>query len=592
MKIQQILRVGLTSTLCSLLIAPPPLYAQIDEMTPRLDQAVQVTEVSEESAGLSSEVGQVESTLPLQATDPTETTSQPRLAVEPDPPTKFSRQQVETLPTSTPELEPVVQPLPSPVVANDPVLISSFKFSQGRGFDYIELFNTSDQIVEVGSLSLRLLYSDATTDYECNLQLDGYMLAEKYLSLAASPVGEILSLPACQQPGGLLFDREIQVLRGETVVESVRILEGDMNSSVESRAWERRGWTGTYREGVLADDFKLSTRPDTVFTSQLYAPPEDPQLEIAEIMIQPKLCSPADPSVACGTYIKFRNHRQVDVDLSLYRLRSAQRDEQPSQYNTSSLTGIVPAGGFLVVSTDSQAAPLALDKSEAAVWLEDKYGVIGYSNPMTPYQKADSTAYRGLVWALDVSDDTWKWGVANPGESQTVFMIPGQGGLAASQDDLTPCRQDQYRNPATNRCRLISTTESELTPCKAGQYRSPETNRCRSVSTASASLTPCNANQYRNPETNRCRAVATTSGLKACPAGQERNPATNRCRKAASSQVPVADFAPELAKGTATVFAAWWALGGVVAAGLAWAGWEYRYEIRRSVGQLLARGKS
>lgn len=583
MKIQQAWRVTLTSTVCSLLIMPLPLYAETDDRAPSSFPANQSLPLSESNQGNqpingASEQTQKPSISSSATVDPAK--SEPP---QPSAPNPYNQITVQSTP----------MPLPSPVVANDSILISSFKFSQGRGFDYIELFNTSTNAIEVSTLSLRMLYSDATTDYECRLQLDGYILGESYLSFAANPSGDILLLPTCSQSTSLLFSRELQVLRGETVVESVRILDSDMPMSVESRAWERRGWTSTYREGDLAGDFKLSTRPDIVYTSQLYAPPADPSLEIIEVLIQPQLCSPAELGLKCRSYVKLRNPTLADIDLSLFRLRSAQRDEAPSTFNTSSLAGVVPAGGFLVVSTSGDSRALALDKKEAAIWLEDKYGVISYPNQMIPYQKADSTSKRGLVWALDQSDNSWKWGLPNPDSIQTIFMSPGKGGVDNNQPDLVACRADQYRNPATNRCRLISTTGSELTACKAGQYRNPQTNRCRSsVSATSSSLTPCATNQFRNPETNRCKAIATTAGLKACAAGQERNPETNRCRKVASAEVPAAAFAPEIAKDGAKAFVAWWALGGVVAAGLGWAGWEYRFEIRRWVTQLLSRVKS
>lgn len=603
MKIQQALRVGLTSTLCSLLIMPLPLYAQIDESPIETEQVVQTTQVVEsnytetpvtESSELPiEETGPVAPAVDSQLSPPTAIGKPTQLAESDQVLSKLYEQPATSL-NELVEPEPTPKPLPSPVVATDPILVSSFKFSQGQGFDYIELYNTSASVVEVGTLSLRLLYSDATTDYECSLELDGYMLGEKYLSFAANPSGEILQLPDCQESSKLLFDRELQILRGDTVVESVRILDSDMSSSVESKAWERRGWTNAYREGVLAGDFKTSTRPDVVYTSQLYAPPEDPELEIVELLVQPQLCSPAEPSVSCSSYVKFRNHLPVDIDLSLYRLRSAQLGEVSSQYNTSSLVGVVPAGGFLVISSDGNSLPLAFDKSESAVWLEDKYGVISYPNQMTPYQKADSSSHRGLAWALDGSDNTWKWGLPNPGSSETLFMIAGKGGVDTIQPDLTACRDDQYRNPATNRCRLIASTESDLVACKEGQYRSPETNRCRStVLATSASLAPCAANQFRNPDTNRCKSLdAATSSLKACAVNQERNPETNRCRKVLSAQTQAAAFAPEKVEGAATEFTAWWALGGVVVAGLAWVGWEYRFEIRRSASQLLSRAKS
>lgn len=119
-------------------------------------------------------------------------------------------------------------------------------------------------------------------------------------------------------------------------------------------------------------------------------------------------------------------------------------------------------------------------------------------------------------------------------------------------DGLVPCKEGYYRNPETNRCKKLvtsgsgtSSTGSSLVPCAAGYYRNPVTNRCKKLTTSNSSttstsqLTPCKEGYERNPETNRCRKIASTadsaSTLKPCKEGYERNPETNRCRKKTSA---------------------------------------------------------
>lgn len=66
----------------------------------------------------------------------------------------------------------------------------------------------------------------------------------------------------------------------------------------------------------------------------------------------------------------------------------------------------------------------------------------------------------------------------------------------------TPCRDDQYRNPDTKRCKLKSKK-----PCKKpGQRRNPLTNRCKQKP---KKLIPCKPHQFRNPLTNRCKNKKT-----------------------------------------------------------------------------------
>lgn len=121
-------------------------------------------------------------------------------------------------------------------------------------------------------------------------------------------------------------------------------------------------------------------------------------------------------------------------------------------------------------------------------------------------------------------------GVIN--QMQVTEEVPGRG----SGSELADCGPGKFRNPETNRCKNIESSESNLTPCNEGQERNPETNRCRKIASTASTLTPCNEGQERNPATNRCRKIGSDeSTLKPCEPGQERNPETNRCRKIATA---------------------------------------------------------
>lgn len=574
MRIGKWFRIGLIASICLLVTLSPAAFAQdiaSDQLT--------ASESQPEDSRIASASRDVISPSPRQSADPT-------------PP-----QSLQSDTTLRANLAPSnlmsVSPQPSPVIAIDPVLVSHFRFSDGIGFEYIELYNSAEEIIGLNNLELKLLYSDQTLDYQCQVMLEGYILAQQYISLALNPAEGIYQLEDCPQPGGQLFNRELQVIRNGVIVESVRILATDLPTSQTSKAWERKGWTSSYREGLLANDFKTSTRPNLLYTSQLYSPPLAPALDIVEIMIQPNLCPPDSQAKECNRYVKLQNKSNQTIDLSKYRLRSGQRGEVASRYNTTLLSGVVPAGEFGLIQTGASGEPLALDDEEAALWFEDIYGVASYPNPMTPYQKANNLSNRGLVWALDSRDQTWKWGVANPYSAETVFMLPSPDETTSDDNSLVPCRADQERNPATNRCRLITSASSSLAPCLASQERNPTTNRCRSTaSLAVASLKACASNQIRNPATNRCKSsVSTTSVLKPCTAGQERNPDTNRCRKSGDILPATAAFAPEIVKDGAKAFAAWWALGGIVGLGLGWVIWEYRFEIKRIIEQMTVGSK-
>ncbi len=213
-------------------------------------------------------------------------------------------------------------------------------------------------------------------------------------------------------------------------------------------------------------------------------------------------------------------------------------------------------------------------------------------------REVDSVSYK------DLDPDT-SWSKINDKWQQTFSLTPGdQNQMLAYlpcdngyiRNELTgrcnkqavaalptPCKDGQYRSEETGRCRAIALAGSTLTPCKEGQYRSEETNRCRSIATTTSSLKPCNDDQFRNPETGRCKKIASTDDiLKPCDAGYERNPETNRCRKVVNSITDAAaiPFPVESINDGAKIFAAWWALGGVLLLGACYAVWEWRQEIR------------
>jgi len=144
-----------------------------------------------------------------------------------------------------------------------------------------------------------------------------------------------------------------------------------------------------------------------------------------------------------------------------------------------------------------------------------------------------------ISWAY-IGGEWQETNIPTPGEQNKPFLTIVEV-KSANVDQFEPCPEGKERNPETNRCKNIETSNS-LVSCKIGQERNPETNRCRSIISEIASLTPCKPGQERNPETNRCKSIINiANSLTPCKADQERNPETNRCRKIAtdtSSQKP------------------------------------------------------
>lgn len=127
---------------------------------------------------------------------------------------------------------------------------------------------------------------------------------------------------------------------------------------------------------------------------------------------------------------------------------------------------------------------------------------VDYVNPKDEY-----------VWAL--IDDVWQYTKSKtPGAMNVLGLL--EEAISDELSDVSipkPCAANQYRNPATGRCKLLTMDTSTPAPCKVGQTRNSETNRCRGVTAATKMPTPCKEGQERNPETNRCRGVTKMSNV-------------------------------------------------------------------------------
>lgn len=173
----------------------------------------------------------------------------------------------------------------------------------------------------------------------------------------------------------------------------------------------------------------------------------------------------------------------------------------------------------------------------------------------------------GQSWAL--VGDVWQYSnTPTPNSANAVSAVQGDGDVGESASNKTnsntlkPCAANQFRNPETNRCKLISsTTDGSLKPCAENQERNPETNRCRKIASATSTPAPCKEGQERNPETNRCRNI-----VKMTKADYEVQGAST--------------------ENTPTNWYMWLGILGVVALILAYGVWEWREELRRFASSL------
>jgi len=483
---------------------------------------------------------------------------------------------------------------PAPDTELSPVYISGFSLAVANGgssLQVVELYSTASDVINLDGWSI-----DASSSSEsCSIQLSEYLLPKSYGLLAGENPTDQPQIATMTDPGCML---------GSSVASSIGLIsptgKTEITTEIMPGDFVRKNITSTYRGGTFDHDFVALTNatnrsPQSFYYGGWYIPTETTPIEIAELLPHSRDCSPNENVMGCQDYVKLYNPTTQDWSLSGLRLRIGYAGQSVTTSNAIVLGGTIPAGGYATFMSKADGSSVSITDSGGWIWLEDGQGIgdplknAAGTTTVVEYPSASSTDKVGWAWAHDLSDGTWKWTAKlaasdQPSEFYVPTDEPGKGAVS-----LTPCRADQYRNPETNRCKLIASAPASLTPCAANQYRNPETNRCRSLATtASSSLTPCKAGQYRNPETNRCKSLAAAaSTLKPCAANQERNPETNRCRKVAST-MPVTDFAvSKSSPSTKSTPLGWIAFAAVGLLIVMYGVWEWRFEIGRFFATIL-----
>lgn len=428
-----------------------------------------------------------------------------------------------------------------------PVIISGFQLSDQ--IDVIELYNESTEPVDLSSWSIQ--YQSLIPGETCKISFQDWLPPESYVVAVASD-GALANLTDDNQNVRLYESCQ------KSMTDSFSLTLNDNDVIQETiiptaGAFVRKGLTKTYRTGKFATDFIAINR--SLYAGEWYQPPKSLLVQISEILVNARNCSPLELAIDCSDYVKIYNPTDQVVDLANFRLRNGYLGQSSTASNTLPIDGLIEPGHYKIIS-------MTVTNSASWLWFEDFYGVKKYDNTVQDYPDGSSDTKKGQVWAYDVTDGTWKWSSQpNPSDAPSIFPMP------IPEPTPTP-------------------VVAALAPCKEGQYRSEETNRCRSVVSAVASLVACAEGQERNPETNRCRSVlGESSTLVACAEGQERNPETNRCRNIVKS-IPEAGFAIESIPTSPDDLTAWWAFGGISTLALGYAGWEWRVEAARLLGKV------
>ncbi|MEI6228807.1 MAG: hypothetical protein WCP11_02180 [Candidatus Saccharibacteria bacterium] len=455
----------------------------------------------------------------------------------------------------------VIDP-PEPIVYPS-VFVTGFQMTDK--LDVVELYNESSTPVDMSKWSLQ--YDSLEPGKSCNITFQDWILPEGYvvaarIGMVLSNDGNVLRYTDCARHLISGFNLTLNKLDDNDQLIKQETIKSTASASM------RRGLTKTYRSGDFGKDFTTLSR--SLYAGEWYSPPQSLLLEISEILPNPRSCSPIETSLDCKEYVKLYNPIDQAIDLSQFRIRNGYAGQSSTSSNTKTLDGWLQPGHFVAV-------PMGVTNSESYLWLEDFYGAKTYANTVLQYPDASSDTKKSQAWAYDVSDGIWKWTpTPNPTDTPSIFPAPPPPApvVVISSTPVT-----------------VVSTSSTFVPCKEGQYRNEETNRCRNIEVAVATLEPCGVGQERNPATNRCRSITAVLGdsdLRPCDPGQERNPETNRCRNIVSSDIPKADYAPEQTGASQTDYTSWFILGGIGLVAVGYGVWEWRSELVKLFKNVLA----
>ena len=518
---------------------------------------------------------------------------------------------------------------------HDALMIGALHTTDRRTVSAVELHNTARQFAPLSDVELIVSVSTNHTDYTCRVNLQGYAPPQssvRYYHPAAAPA-DGAQLQGCPS----VPDGE-QVTRYDVALERSGATIDKANAAVDELAgalvWERVRWTAAARTGVFAKDFRA--RSGEAEVTAPYETPGEPSLQILEVLPYPHTCDAAPDN--CQKYVKVKNTGDQPIDLAAYRLRSGTPGSNSTVRNTSSLAGVIASGQVLTIRAQANGAELAILRS-GTLWFEDQHGLVSFSPRIDAYNGAGQAAHQGKSWAYNSQTGAWQWTTPSPDQADNIItntpasphqpsqpsgkpcpagqernpatnrcrkinssekksrQTAGNAKVARSTSHaqkLTICKPGQERNPATGRCRTVSVTGQRLAACKAGQYRNPATGRCRALASGKASATVCKAGYYRNPATGRCKKLgaANSRQLTPCKPGWERNPSTNRCRKSTSknSKAPAAGYAVEPSSNNGQTEIVWWMIGGVAIVAVGYAGWEWRSEIGQWLRRMVRKG--
>lgn len=279
------------------------------------------------------------------------------------------------------------------------------------------------------------------------------------------------------------------------------------NTGTAAFDWSAQAFAGLVEDMVLRELVEV-TDPEPELEPEIE--PETPGQSMSSTIVITEIFPNAAGADAGKEFIELHNTSLLSpASLDGLRLRIGIED---ARWYDLPVGFEIPAGGYFILR-DTEIG-FTLPNSKGGIQL--------YMGEVAAGERVEYTfAKDDMAWAF--LGGVWAYAKPTPGALNA--HQPAAPEVKAVQVAQKPCAANQYRNPETGRCKLLSVQSSTPSPCKPGQERNPETNRCRTVA-AAKEPTPCKEGQERNPETNRCRGIIQMSKVDYAVKGVQKEAAT------------------------------------------------------------------
>jgi hypothetical protein len=302
---------------------------------------------------------------------------------------------------------------------NGPLLITGYSL-QGHSLRYVQVANTSDEVVPLEGWSLQVDWAGGSWAYPS--VLSGLVEPNKKITIANESV----------VPSATFVFRD-DVVAAAPRLSTIRLIPplvsgwndvtaevsgNDVVGSVPALTYVTRNISSS--TGLYLSSFTTFV-PDDSFqlqSDELYMASIDTDLRVVEIYPRPNNCSPVEETPLCNEYIKLYNSSSQPINLGQFRLRSGAAGQTSSTSNTTHLpTVLLPAKSYV-------SYPIGLVDGGAWVWIEDIYGLTQYDSTVVSYPSA--SAHQNFAWSLNPNTTSWQWTqYPTPYNTDNVFSQDG-----------------------------------------------------------------------------------------------------------------------------------------------------------------------